>query len=290
MTDGGSALPSARPGYLGPAARRPARPERRRGPLWPVLTGVAEEPNRQTPGNGYGAGGSPALGHPGRFLNRELSWLDFGARLLDLVDDDRLPLLERIKFLAIFAEGLDDFFQVRVAGLEDQVAAGLRTPSPDGLSPRAQLAAITSRATELTERHSRAFLADVGPALSAAGVVLSDWHALDERDRSHLGELFHQQIFPILTPLAVGQGHPFPYISNLSLNLLVRVVSSATGEERTARVKVPPLLPRLVPLPDGDAVRPRRAGGGRPSRELVPGHAHRGTPGVPGHPQCRSLG
>ncbi len=212
---------------------------------------MAEEPTRQSPGNGYGAGGSPSLGHRGRFLNRELSWLDFGARLLDLVADDRLPLLERVKFLAIFAEGLDDFFQVRVAGLEDQVAAGLRTPSPDGLSPRAQLAAITTRATELSGRHSRAFLADVGPALSAAGVVLSDWHVLDEADRAHLGDLFQQRIFPILTPLAVGQGHPFPYISNLSLNLLVRVASPVTGEERTARVKVPPLLPRLVPLPDG---------------------------------------
>ena len=210
VTDGGSALPSGRPGYLGPAARRPERPERRRGPLWPVLTGVAEEPNRQTPGNGSGAGGSPALGHPGRFLNRELSWLDFGARLLDLVDDDRLPLLERVKFLAIFAEGLDDFFQVRVAGLEDQVAAGLRTPSPDGLSPRAQLAAITARATELTERHSRAFLADVGPALSAAGVVLSDWHALDERDRSHLGERVPPADLPDPDSARRGPGAPVP--------------------------------------------------------------------------------
>ena len=177
--------------------------------------------------------------------------MDFGARLLDLAGDARLPLLERVKFLAVFAGGLDEFFQVGVAGLEEQVAAGLRAPSPDGMSPRAQLAAITAKAAELVERHSRLFLADVGPALTAAGVVLSDWHTLDDRDRARLAEHFHRQIFPILTPLAVGQGHPFPYISNLSLNLLVRVADPVSGEERTARVKVPPLLPRLVPLPDG---------------------------------------
>ncbi|HEY5098079.1 MAG TPA: polyphosphate kinase 1, partial [Acidimicrobiales bacterium] len=182
---------------------------------------------------------------------RELSWLDFAARLLDLVADDRLPLLERVKFLGIFAEGLDEFFQVRVAGLEDQVAAGLRTRSPDGMSPREQLAAITERATELVARHSQYFSDQVGPALTAAGVVLSDWHTLDEADRAHLGEAFARGIFPILTPLAVGQGHPFPYISNLSLNLVVLVADPITGEERMARVKVPSLLPRLVPLPDG---------------------------------------
>jgi polyphosphate kinase len=197
------------------------------------------------------AGGGLSMTDPGRFINRELSWLDFGARLLDLVADDRFPLLERVKFLAIFAEGLDEFFQVRVAGLEDQVAAGLRAPSPDGMNPRQQLAAITARATELVERHSRSFLLEVGPALTAAGVVLSDWHTLGDADRSYLADLFHQQIFPILTPLAVGQGHPFPYISNLSLNLVVRVACPLTGEERMAQVKVPPLLPRLVPLPDG---------------------------------------
>ncbi len=227
---------------------------RRRGALWPVparleATGGTEGTD---PGStGRQVSGPPTLDDPGRFINRELSWLEFGARLLDLAADPRFPLLERVRFLAIFAEGLDEFFQVRVAGLEDQVAAGIRTPSPDGLSPRHQLTAITARASELVERHSRTFLADVEPALRAAGVVLADWHTLDGTDRRRLDELFHRQIFPILTPLAVGQGHPFPYISNLSLNLVVRVANPLTGEARMARVKVPSLLPRLIPLPDG---------------------------------------
>ncbi len=193
----------------------------------------------------------PTLSDPRRFINRELSWLDFGGRLLDLVADRRFPLLERVRYLAIFAEGLDEFFQVRVAGLEDQVAAGLRAPSPDGRRPSEQLAAITSRATELVERHSDLFLRLVRPALTAAGVVLADWHSLDDRDRSSLGQMFSRGIFPILTPLAMGQGHPFPAIADLSLNLVVRVVDPLTDEERIAQVKVPPVLPRLVPLADG---------------------------------------
>ncbi len=185
-----------------------------------------------------------------RFINRELSWLEFGARLLDLASDARIPLLERAKFLAIFSEGLDEFFQVRVAGLEDQVAAGLRTRSPDGLSPRQQLLAITRRAHELVLRQSRIFSEQVAPALEAAGMVMSDWHTLDHDDRAHLDDVFNRLIFPILTPLAVDQGHPFPYISGLSLNLVVRVVNPVTGEERIARVKVPPLLSRFVVMPD----------------------------------------
>ncbi|MGA7420863.1 MAG: polyphosphate kinase 1 [Acidimicrobiales bacterium] len=189
---------------------------------------------------------------PDRFLNRELSWLDFGSRLLELADDDSLPLFERVKFLAIFSDGLDEFFQVRVAGLEDQVAAGLRSRSPDGMRPLEQLNAITGRVTDLVDRQSRIFLDRVVPLLAEAGVVLSDWHTLDEDDRTYLVEVFHQQIFPVLTPLAVDPGHPFPYISNLSLNLVVRVVDPATTESRIARVKVPPLLPRFVVMPDGE--------------------------------------
>jgi polyphosphate kinase len=185
-----------------------------------------------------------------RFINRELSWLEFGARLLNLASDDRIPLFERVKFLAIFSEGLDEFFQVRVAGLEDQVAAGVRTRSPDGLSPREQLDAITARCTELVGWQSAIFLHELAPALTAAGVVVADWYTLDPEDRRHLTDVFNRGIFPILTPLAVDQGHPFPYISDLSLNLVVRVESPATGEHRIARVKVPPLLPRLVVMPD----------------------------------------
>jgi polyphosphate kinase len=196
------------------------------------------------------ADGHPPTTSDERFLNRELSWLEFGSRLLSLASDDRLPLLERVKFLAIFSDRLDEFFQVRVAGLEDQVAAGLRTRSPDGLSPHQQLDAITWQANQLVERQSRIFLEQLVPALTAAGVVMSDWHTLDAADREYLGEVFNRRIFPILTPLAVDQGHPFPYISNLSLNLVVRVRNPATGEDRIARVKVPPLLPRFVVMPD----------------------------------------
>ncbi len=185
-----------------------------------------------------------------RFINRELSWLEFGARLLNLASDDRIPLFERVKFLAIFSEGLDEFFQVRVAGLEDQVAAGVRTRSPDGLSPREQLDAITARCTELVGWQSAIYLRELAPALTAAGVVVADWYTLDTEDRRHLTDVFNRGIFPILTPLAVDQGHPFPYISDLSLNLVVRVESPATGEHRIARVKVPPLLPRFVVMPD----------------------------------------
>jgi polyphosphate kinase len=185
-----------------------------------------------------------------RFINRELSWLDFGARLLELASDVRLPLFERVKFLALFSEGLDEFFQVRVAGLEDQVAAGLRVRSPDGLGPAEQLAAIAEATTALVARQSAIFADQVRPALAEHGVAIVDFAALGEADRAYLAEVFHQRIFPILTPLAVDQAHPFPYISNLSLNLVVRVEDPARGDRRIARVKVPPLLPRFVTLPD----------------------------------------
>jgi len=205
--------------------------------------------------NGAGSAGSlegPERFGPGRFGNRELSWLDFGDRLLDLAADPGLPLLERVKFLAIFAEGLDEFFQVRVAGLKDQVDAGLRTRSPDGLRPPDALRAVRARVRELQERQARIFLDEVVPALAAQGVRLSDWDTLDDDDREYLVEVFHRQIFPVLTPLAVDPGHPFPYISNLSLNLIVKVQDPVTGVERVARVKVPPLLSRFVVMPDGE--------------------------------------
>jgi polyphosphate kinase len=223
---------------------------RRSGSVWSSLSDVGGE-GTAVPTADAGEG-SPSGPRPreDRFINRELSWLDFGARLLDLASDDRLPLLERIKFLSIFSEGLDEFFQVRVAGLEDQVAAGLRTRSPDGMSPRQQLLAITGRAHELVGRQGRIFSDQVVPALEADGVVMSDWHMLDDADRVYLDEVFNRQIFPILTPLAVDQGHPFPYISDLSLNLVVRVVNPVDGEERIARVKVPPFLSRFVVMPD----------------------------------------
>jgi polyphosphate kinase len=197
-------------------------------------------------------GGTRALFRPeDRFINRELSWLEFGTRLLHLAADSRVPLFERMKFLAIFSEELDEFFEVRVAGLEDQVAAGLHTRSPDGRRPVDQLAAITARATALTDWQSRIYQDELVPAMMRAGLVIADWHTLGDEDRAHLADDFERRILPILTPLAVDQGHPFPYISNLALNLVVRVHNPATDEERIARVKVPPLLPRLVALPDG---------------------------------------
>jgi polyphosphate kinase len=189
---------------------------------------------------------------PRRFANRELSRLDFCNRLLDLSEEDRLPLLERVKFLAIFSELIDEFFQVRVAGLDDQVAAGVATRSPDGLRPGEQLRVIRDRVEELVVRQDRIFLSHLVPALAAAGVVLSDWSSLDDDDRTYLVEVFREQIFPVLTPLAVDPGHPFPYISNLSLNLLLEVGDPVTGVERIARVKVPPVLSRFVVMPDGE--------------------------------------
>src|SRR5439155_19393475 len=188
---------------------------------------------------------------PARFLNRELSWLDFNDRVLALAEDKDVPLLERVKFLAIFSQNLDEFFQVRVAGLKDQLAAGLGPVAPDGLSPLDQLRSIRGRVESLIERETRTFLDGVVPALAEVGIVLSDWDALDEEDRGYLVAEFEERIFPVLTPLAVDPGHPFPYISNLSLNLAVVVSDPTTGERRFARVKVPPLLPRFVVLPDG---------------------------------------
>jgi polyphosphate kinase len=192
-----------------------------------------------------------ALGLPEqRFLNRELSWLEFGRRLLELASDDRIPLLERVKFLAIFSEGLDEFYQVRVAGLEDQAAAELHIRSPDGMSASQQLRAITAGAEELVALQSTIFSEQVAPSLEAAGLAMSDWETLGQADRAHLDGVFNRLIFPILTPLAFDQGHPFPYISGLSLNLVVRVENPVTGEGKIARVKVPPLLSRFVMLPD----------------------------------------
>ncbi len=187
-----------------------------------------------------------------RFTNREQSRLDFGARLLDLAEDDSVPLLERAKFMAIFSELLDEFYQVRVAALEDQVAAGVRTRSVDGLRPGEQLKMIRTRVEELVHRQDSIFLDQIAPALADAGVRLSDWSSLDDDDRVVLVDVFQRQIFPVLTPLAVDPGHPFPYISNLSLNLVVEVQDPSTGERRIARVKIPAVLPRFVVMPDGE--------------------------------------
>jgi polyphosphate kinase len=186
------------------------------------------------------------------YLNRQLSWLDYGARVLCQAEDPTVPLLERAKFLAIFSQNLDEFFQVRVAGLKDQVEAGLGATGADGLGPEEQLAAIRAKVSELLERQYRAFLDDVVPALSGVGIGLSDWDSLDDDDREYLVGVFEERIFPVLTPLCVDPAHPFPEISNLSLNLAVVVRNPVSGERRFARVKVPPLLPRFVVMSDGE--------------------------------------
>jgi polyphosphate kinase len=186
-----------------------------------------------------------------RYINRELSTLDFNSRVLALAENEDLPLLERVKFLAIFSTNTDEFFQVRVAGLKDQEAAGIGT-APDRLSVADQLRAIRSGVEGLLERRRVAFLERVLPALADEGVRFVGWEALDEVDRDWLGKVFVERIFPVLTPLAVDPGHPFPYISNLSLNLAVIVRDPAGGDRRFARVKVPPLLPGFLALPDGE--------------------------------------
>ena len=184
------------------------------------------------------------------FLNRELSRLDFYERVLALAADEEQPLLEGINFLAFFGAFLDEFFQIRVSGLKEQAAAGLTTTSPDGLSPREQLDAIRARVQELSVRAGRIF-ETLSERLGAAGVRIVGWDELKGTQRDELREMFENRIFPVLTPLAVDPAHPFPYISNLSLNLAVIARDPLTREPRFARVKVPPLLPRFLKVSGG---------------------------------------
>jgi polyphosphate kinase len=181
-----------------------------------------------------------------RYLNRELSWLDFNARVLALAEDTSQPLLERAKFLAIFASNLDEFYMVRVAGLKRREEAGLAVRSADGLTPREQLAQIAMRSRELTERQARICLDSVRPELEKHDISFVTWSDLDDQERLRLSGYFSDHIFPVLTPLAVDPAHPFPYISNLSVNLAVMVRDPDSRIERFARVKVPNNVPRLV--------------------------------------------
>ncbi|HYH31127.1 MAG TPA: RNA degradosome polyphosphate kinase, partial [Pseudonocardia sp.] len=181
-----------------------------------------------------------------RYLNRELSWLDFNARVLALAEDPSQPLLERAKFLAIFASNLDEFYMVRVAGLKRRDETGLAVRSADGLSPREQLGRIAARTQAIQEAHARVFLDHVRPELEAEGIRILRWKDLSDDQRSRLSAYFSAQVFPVLTPLAVDPAHPFPYISGLSLNLAVTVRDPDGRTERFARVKVPNNVPRLV--------------------------------------------
>lgn len=187
---------------------------------------------------------------PELYLNRELSWLEFNRRVLHEAQDPRTPLLERLKFLGIFSSNLDEFFQIRVAGLKDQQAAGYSERTPDGMTPEEQLRRASAIVREMVTQHARCLHDEVLPGLAANGVQILDIADVTPAERAHLDRHFHDNVFPVLTPLAVDPAHPFPYISNLSLSLAVNL-RSAEGEERFARVKVPKILPRWVPLEGG---------------------------------------
>jgi polyphosphate kinase len=222
-------------------------------------------------------------GSADRFFNRELSWLEFNSRVLALAENTQLPVLERSRFLAIWASNLDEFFQVRVSGLQGQVARGVRVPSPDGRQPAEVLAAVSEAAHQQYERAAKAFITDVAPRLAAAGIGFSDYSGLDDEDRQYMDVQFRERVYPVVTPLAVDPSHPFPYISNLSLNLAVVVRNPETHVTRFARVKVPPILPRFVVLPDGERFVPleqviaAHLGELFPGMEIVAHHAFRVT-------------
>jgi polyphosphate kinase len=182
----------------------------------------------------------------GRLLNRELSWLDFNARVLELAEDPDVPLLERVKFCSIFSANLDEFFMIRVAGLLGQMASGLTVPSADGRTPAEALAEIRRVATSLTARQAKLWRTELRPALADHGILVARVEDLRPAELDELRQRFEGQIYPVLTPLAVGPGQPFPYISGLSLSLGLLVRDPETSEERFARVKVPELLPRFL--------------------------------------------
>jgi polyphosphate kinase len=208
---------------------------------------------------------------PDRFINRELSWLDFNERVLSLADDQSTPLLERVKFLAIFADNLDEFFMLRVAGLKRQQEAGLGS-SPDGLSPKEQLTRIAEKARPLAHQHAALFSEELLPALAEADVLLLRWDELEETQLKEVNGLFTDRIFPVVTPLAVDPGHPFPWISNLSLNLAVLLRDPVDERARFARVKVPPSLPRFIELTEGGAF--------VPLEDVIAGNLHQLFPGM----------
>ena len=184
-------------------------------------------------------------------LNRELSWLAFNGRVLELAADLKVPLLERVRYLSIYASNLDEFFQVRVSGLHDQIAAGISTVGPDGRTPRKQIEDIRSVVLELGARQEKIFATQILPALNEMNIELLEFDDLTSDERDMIAERFRSRIFPILTPLAVDPGHPFPYISDLSLNLAVVVRNPADREKRFARVKVPNTLERWISLDQG---------------------------------------
>ncbi|MBU5162134.1 RNA degradosome polyphosphate kinase [Cutibacterium acnes] len=207
---------------------------------------MAKKPTPGTPPS------SPDELPEGRYSDRELSWLAFNERVLDLArDTERIPLLERAKFLAIFSSNLDEFFMVRVAGLKRRIDAGVAVPSVAGMLPRELHDAILARTHDLVSEQSRVFAEEVRPGLVDEGIEILRWAELSDDEKGRMRTLFSERIFPILTPLAVDPSHPFPYIRGLSINLAVMLANPITGAEQFARVKVPSVLPRLVNLGEG---------------------------------------
>ncbi|MBX3312526.1 MAG: RNA degradosome polyphosphate kinase [Microbacteriaceae bacterium] len=181
-----------------------------------------------------------------RYLDRELSWLAFNRRVLELAEDPHVPLLERLNFLGIFASNLDEFFMVRVAGLKRRIVTGIAVPTNIGVPAHEVLDTVLSEAKELQERHAKLYSEILKPALSKEGINILRWDDLDETDKSSLSEYFSEQVFPILMPLAVDPAHPFPYISGLSINLAVRIKNPKTEKNEFARLKIPAMIPRLI--------------------------------------------
>ena len=221
-----------------------------------------------------------------RQVNRELSWLDFNCRVLGLAEEPGIPLLERTKFCAIVSTNLDEFFQIRVAALRDQIAAGIDEATWDGRTPLQQLTEISAVVGGLVARQETVYLDELRPALAEEGIDVVSWDDLGASDRATLREYYDARIFPVLTPLAVDPAHPFPYISNLALSIAAHVADPDTGERRFVRLKIPDVFPRLA----ADRRRPFRAvrGGDRsPPPHPVRRHDRRGVGDVPRHPQRR---
>jgi polyphosphate kinase len=214
---------------------------------------------------------APALNAPELYFNRELSWLDFNERVLALAEDEEMPLLERAKFLAIYTSNLDEFVMVRVAGLHDQVDAGVEARKADGLTASETIDRIAQKLQASNERHSRAWEDHIRPALSERGIRIVACENCDDTELAEIDEIFQEQIFPVLTPLAVGPGRPFPYISNLSLSLAVTLHDPDTGTDAFARVKVPKeVLPRFIEIGHNTFV-PLESVIARNLHELFPG-------------------
>ena len=212
------------------------------------------------------------LDDPKYYFNRELSWLEFNRRVLAEALDKRTPLLERLKFMAIFSSNLDEFFMVRVATLKKQVAAGVTKLSADGRNPRQQLEEIAKMLTPMVEQQHQHFEKVIKKELTKSGVNLLNYVDLNQEQRSYINQFFEDYIFPVLTPLAVDPSHPFPYISNLSLNLAVVLKDPAIERELFARVKIPKVLPRFVALPEELRQRRRNQSGiwtGVPMEQIV---------------------